>query len=274
MTSDLCIQARQAAEELLAALDLLHLTLREAELPHAVAWVSDYAWGGYADDHVLDAMHELSSAVELCGANLMLPDGTDLYPEENKALLRQLLNATNARMSLDEGDSVRVEELAALARVAEKTVRMATNPSRPGSIRVRKEGHWAFIDAPEALAWLRRRDDFQPTRKRGNQGDQPLIADAASLASTCSQWRKHKAVSIEALTKALHWTASQRKAYQQIEAAELIDQMTRFSPQALQALGKFLGMPQPEAFARQAFRVLAAQYAEYLSERQLAGASH
>lgn len=279
MLQDYSLKARQAAEELLTALNVLHKELDEVGLPHVAARVADYAWGGYAfsnaqGDHLVDALHELSSAAELCEASFMLPSGDELFSQENRSLIRQLMSAANARTALDNGESIRVEELAALARVAEKTVRMATNPSRPGSIRVRKEGHWAFIDASEALAWLQRRDDFQPTRVRGEKADQPLIGDAAGLASACERWRKQKAANIEILAKALRWTVPQSKAYVQIEAGELTDQMTRFPPETLQALGKFLGMPHPEDFARQAFRVLAAQYAEHLSNRQLQSAKH
>lgn len=277
MLHEYATHARDAARELLTALDQLHRELDEVGLPHVAERIAEYAWGGHAFDSdagLLNAMHDLSSANEVCGGNLMLPSGDDLLAQENKTLLRQLMNAADARMALDNGESIRVEGLAALARVAEKTVRMATNPSRPGSIRVRKEGHWAYIDAPEALAWLQRRDDFQPTHKHKLKSNQAPISKASDLASTCMYWRKQKGMDVDRLGKSLKWTAAQRKAYLHIESGELTDQMTRFPPKTLHALGEAIGIPQPNEFAREAFNVLAAEYAKYLSDHQLTKFPH
>lgn len=272
MISDATHEARTAAQELLYALDVIHRTFNEINLPNVTERLAEYAWAGYAFQAANDldeAVHELASAEELCGANFMLPGGDELFSDVSKTALRQLLNAVNARKSLDSGESVDIKELAALARVAEKTVRMATHSTRPGAMRVRKEGHWASIDAGEALAWLGRRSDFHPTRQRGSAVDQPLITSAEDLATTCKRWRAHKGVDAAALAEALDWPALQRKAYEKLEAGELTDQITRFPPQALLALGEYLGMPQPREFARQAFRVLAIKHADYLSDQQL-----
>lgn len=277
MISDATHEARTAAQELLYALGLLHSTLTDLDLPAVTERLAEYAWGGYAfqsENALIDALHELSSAEELCGANFMLPGGDELFSDGAKTALRQLSSAAHARMSLDSGESIDIKALAALARVAEKTVRMATHSTRPGAMRVRKEGHWASIDAAEALAWLGRRSDFHPTRQRGDALDQPLITSAEDLATTCKAWCSVKRVDAGALSEALGWAQPQRKAYEKLEAGELTDQMTRFPPQALLALGEYLGMPQPREFARQAFRVLAVKHADYLSDRQLVADTH
>jgi hypothetical protein len=275
MTHQMTTQAYNAAQELLDALGKLHTELSKVELPRVAERLADYAWNGYAmggELALVEALHEISSADELAKANLMLPNGDELWHDEHRQLIEQLAKAAHAREALDGGDAVRVDALAALARVAEKTVRMSTNPAKPGSMRVRKDGHWAYIDAPEALAWLTRRNDFHPTRMRTDVDQQPAITDVRALAEACNRGRERTQSDAAGMASALGWTAIQRKAYEQIEAGNVTDQMTHFPPQGLLALGQHFALPQPQDFARQAFRVLALRHADTLADRQLATA--
>ena len=273
------IDSRQAAisgaQAVQQAVAEIHTTLsREIDLSSGVTALADYAWqgDGFASPERLEqALSELAMAEELCAANFILPNGNELLPEDAKDALRQLSLAANARKSLDAGESVDIKELAALARVAEKTIRMATHSTRPGAMRVRKDGHWAYIEAAEALAWLRRRNDFHPTREGGDSLDQMAISNAEELTATCKRWTQLANSAPEALASALGWSAAQTKAYDRLLAGDITDQMTRFPPQTLRALAEHLHMPKPREFAREAFRVLAMKHADDQSDRLLAG---
>lgn len=272
------IDSRQAA--LSAALAVqhavaeIHATLsRQIDLSSGVTALADYAWQGHgfaSPERLEQALSELAMAEELCAANFILPNGNELLPEAAKDALRQLSLAAHARKSLDAGESVDIKELAALARVAEKTLRMATHSTRPGAMRVRKDGHWAYIEAAEALAWLGRRNDFHPTRERGDSLNQTAVSTAEELAATCKRWTELANSTPESLARALGWSAAQMKAYDRLLAGDITDQMTRFPPQTLCALAEHLHMPKPREFARDAFRVLAMKHADDQCDRLLA----
>lgn len=268
--------AYEAGKTLVEALGELHTALVAIDLPFVTQRLAEYAYQGIgfeSDTALLDALHALSSADELVKANLVLPNGDELWDEEHRRVIAQLSKAAHARRSLDEGESVTVDELAALARIAEKTVRMATNPAKPGSMRVTKDGHWAYIEAAEALAWLSRRGDFLPTRKNAGPAQQKAITDPQSLADACRRGREQFGADMTHLASELGWTAAQLKAYELIEVGDITEQMACFPPQALLALAQYYGLSQPHDFARQAYRVLALQHVDTLADRQLAAAT-
>lgn len=276
MLSNDSTAAVEAAKSLLQALQELHTVLVAIDLPHVAGRLAEYAYRGVGfqnENALTDALHELCSAEELVKANLMLPNGDMLWDEEHRHVIAQLSKAARARQSLDQGESVTVDELAALARIAEKTVRMATNPAKPGSMRVTKNGHWASIEAAEALAWLGRRSDFLPTIQDARPAQSTVIADAQSLADACRRGREQVGADVAGLASALGWTNTQRKAYLRIEGGHIDEQMTHFPPQALLAMAQHFGLPQPLEFARQAYRFLALRHADTLADRQLVSAS-
>lgn len=264
--------AHEASKNLVQALGQLHAELIVVNLPHIARRLADYAYMGVAfdDDNALsEALHEFASAEELLKITLMLPNGNVLWDEEDRQVIADLGKAARARQSLDQGESVTVDELAALARIAEKTVRMATNPAKPGSMRVTKDGHWAYIEASEALTWLGRRKDFIPTRRDSGAPQQKMIVGADDLADICRICREKKGEDLAELASSLGWTNAQREAYEQIEAGDIKEQMTHFPPQALFALAQHYDLQQPIDFAHQAYRLLAHRYADALSESQL-----
>ena len=276
MPSPFSTSAREAAESLVQALGELHTALVAIDLPYVSRRLAEYAYQGvgFENDNALsEALHELSSAEELVKASLMLPDGTTHWGEEDRQIIERLSKAARARQSLDQGGSVTVDELAALARIAEKTVRMATNPAKPGSMRVTKDGHWAYIEAAEALAWLGRRSDFVSTSQSASFAQPTTIEDARSLADICLRGRERVGTDVAGLASALGWADAQRKAYEQLEAGQIHGQMTQFPPKLLLAMAEHFGLPQPHDFARQAYRVLALRHADTLADRQLAASS-
>ena len=233
--------------------------------------LADYAWNGTAlpQNDLEDALHELTAAAGLVSANFVLPDGSECLAAADKDAIQRLANAATARWELDRGEPIRVEQLAALAGVSEKTVRTATNPKNANPLQVTKSGYWTLIAAEDALAWLGRRNDFIPTHHGARGAKQPQITDSGVLGTTCQKWREHAGQSVEQLADTLQWSASQALAYRSIESQAPGDVIAEFPPQGLHQLALQLALPDPAAFATQAYAVLALAHAAALSEMQI-----
>ncbi len=246
---------------------------RESHLARVAFTLAEYAWNGVTFTgtgiHMVDELAEFAVVVELLGANFMLPDGSVCLAGTEKDAITRLANAAEARWQLDQGDAVRFEGLAALAGVAEKTVRAATNPKSAHPIPVSKEGHWAYIEAKDALTWLSRRNDFKTTYRAADGLKQPLVTDAMNLADACRAWRIHNSLSEAELGTALGWTDEQVGAYRAIEAKSPGDVIAQLPPQALLRFAEHLQLPEPVTFARQAYTVLAVAHAHALSDKQV-----
>ena len=240
-------------------------------LESVVSTLAEFAWNGTAlpQNDLEDALSELSVAVELLSASFMLPDGRECLAATDKEAIQRLASAATARWELDRGEPIRVEQLAALTGVSEKTVRTATNPKSSHPLQVTKSGYWTLIAAEDALAWLGRRNDFIPTHHGAHGPKQAQITDSGVLGTTCQKWREHAGQSVEQLADALQWSASQALAYRSIESQAPGDVIAEFPPQGLQQLALQLALPDPAAFATQAYAVLALAHAAALSETQI-----
>lgn len=241
-------------------------------LPHTAGLLAAYAWNGEWDSSsgdVSEALHELSTATELIGGSLMLPDGTDLFPREQKAELHRLAKAATARDNLDAGDAITIEQLAALAGVAEKTVRTATNPKSTNPIAITKQGHWTWIEAGEALTWLSRRTGFKPTQATEAGANQSIPVDLPSLISSCESWLARAELDAATLAKHLAWPQAKALALGALLARKPDAAFADLDPAALHQFAKAVGMALPDDFARQAYRLLALAHADALVETQL-----
>lgn len=231
--------------------------------------LADYAWGGQwtgDDNDLLDTLTEFSVVAELIGHPPHGPNGP-LLGDQDCNTLHKLLAATWARYYMDQGSDLDFEGLAALAGVADKTIRMAANPALPNALRTFKEGSRTLIKAADALAWLSQRKDFCVTRAGPAQ---PAVLEAASLSTACRSWRENTGLSIDELSTELGWSVQQAEAYLSIESGQPRDVIEHFRPGALLALAQRLRMPEPSTFARDAYRVLALAHAETLTAQQLA----
>lgn len=238
--------------------------------------LAQYAWDGtwHSDSvDVLDYLHDIGTAVELLSGRFMLPAGADCLSEENRRAIELVATAAQARWSLSEGVDIRIEDLAALAGVAERTIRAATNPSTPHAIPITKQGHWTWIQAKDALEWLSRRKDFMPTRLVGLGPQASLLHSSESLGHACRQWRSQKNVPIKVLAKQLTWTPAQTAGYAQLEDGQVTEETLLLTPATWQAYAERLDIEEPTQFAAKAFRLTTIAYAEARITSEL-GADH
>lgn len=218
-----------------------------------------------------DALHEISVAVELLEGNLVTPGGESLVSPEEKTSLNQIVTAAIARKDLHEGEGIDINELAALAGVAEKTVRAATNPKSPNPLVVRKMGHWSVVEASDALAWLSRRPGFKPTRFETVAKAPPelQVDTAASLAEACGHYLAKAGARLDFLAPRLGWSADVHDAFAAIVEGRAAEAFASLSAKQLKAFGESVGMASPTSFAAAAYRVLASEHAEAVIETQL-----
>jgi hypothetical protein len=251
-------------------------TLRDPDLHKIIPLVRalyHFAWEGlwYSDEAaLLDALHESGPLNELLAAHLILADGTEIITDEDRASLQTMITAAVARYTLLEGDDLSIDQLAALARVAEKTVRMAANPKLENSLKTDAgPANRTYVKAEAALEWLRRRKDFRETRLDANVDGQPAIRSPEDLAHVCSLFRKNADLSVAQLRKQLGWSARETLAYQNMESGQLDEKSNAFSPTSLVALASTLAIPDARRFAQDAIQVIVTAQAKAEIVRRL-----
>lgn len=261
-------QTSAAAAELIEAVDLVAATLKgENDAPplgHLLEEARLYAWSGIRGRaHTLDLLHELSVPAELLAGNLVTPAGDDLVSQETRDLVRRTVNASHARHDIDEGESVSIERLAALAGVTERTIRSATNPRHPNAIPITKDGHWTYIEAAHALKWLAQRKDFVPTQGTDNRPRTAVLASSLTAGEAWKKWREAAGVGIEALAVRLSWSAGQAHAYESVEANIPGANWLDLAPGFWRGLAEHFESTEPAEVAALTFRKLAAAYADW-----------
>lgn len=231
--------------------------------------LAEYAWGGtwHANAESLEeTIAEFVVVSELLHRSPVSPSGLELFPSDACQTLNRLIQAVLGRQALDNPDGdLTIEQLSALAGVAEKTVRMAANPNQPQALRTQKLGHRTLVSSTDALEWLSRRRDFQRTRLHAAGPGQPTVNEPEALALACQRWSATVGLTPDTLAADMAWTDKQRRAYAAILSGNPGDVLTAFPPKALRALAERFGMPEPDAFATQAYRVLALSHVAALT---------
>ncbi len=162
-------------------------------------------------------------------------------------VLHMGLSAFLARMAVDDGVGlITIEDLAALARVSDKTVRMAANPKNEGALRTYKDGKRTYIKPEDAREWLARRPDFKPTK--GLDQGASVAGRMTGGVTNLREFLLHasrRVGGMDALGEKLR------------EAGLLADQSTspgidvgEIDVGALLRLADYLGLDSPAAFAR------------------------
>lgn len=222
---------------------------------------------------VHDALSDLMVGITLLqgktGPCLIGPDGTSQVPDASADVMQQLQSAVSARLALDTDGQITVPMLAALAGVAEKTVRMAANPLNERPLKTKKEGASTFISAEDALEWLSRRGDFKPSRYYVSEGSRPKFTTLSGLAMHLRGVRTERAEPIEALARALKWGGSAEEAYARLEVGQAPPDLNALQPQHFVQLAERYGIPQPVEFARECYPLMATAYADAVVREQL-----
>lgn len=259
-----------AAKELSTAVEtILNIFNGQEQCVHDLAFLLDelslYAWEGIAPDenYVLTLLHEIGSPVELLRGNLISANGEELVSAQTKELINRVAHAANARYAIDQGHLVNIEGLAALARVSERTIRTATNSKNPNAMKITKDGHWTWIEAPEALKWLSERKDFVPTQSLDNRPRIVVLHREPYVGDAWRQWRESREMSVEDLAGQLGWSKEQCEWYAQIEEGTPGEAYIRFPPRSWRELADHFGSEEGAGVAELTYQSLTAAYAKW-----------
>lgn len=146
-------------------------TLPVADAPLLASIAFDYGWLGKAPraGHIDDLVTDLLAIAQFFSVDTGLDAHDRSWPYAviegmpSNEILVSVCRAAYARSAIANDHVVSLPELAALARVSEKTIRMAANPKNPGALKTTKQGNRTVVEPGDALAWLTRRPDYRPT---------------------------------------------------------------------------------------------------------------
>jgi hypothetical protein len=232
----------------------------------AYDFVSSGEWGGTRED-LATLLKDLTPLAYLLRSDTAIVDQMG-YPgidPDATALLLSIWNQLSARLALAHEEPISLQQLAVLAGLAEKTVRMLARATRGGhassrgdsSVYTYKEGSRTRVSAAEAMRWLSLRPDFKPTRF-GSVDLQPRTQLA--LSTTLQQLRAASKLSIPELIRRCGLPQAAATAYEQLEdgwwqPADI--DLEVFDGAALKRLAMSLGAARPAAFVRSVAEVLA-----------------
>ncbi len=208
--------------------------------------------------------HELRGFRALCDLELESEIGMQLAPSIDlrrlptpQQMCRQVLDHCEARWSLYRGERIDLTQIAMLAGLAEKTVRMAANPKGKDPLVTTKDGHRTFVEPIEALRWLSTKPAFRPTVLTDRQPQLLTYSSVDSLAQHCRDLREKHGLTLAALMKRLKWSRPSQSAYRQLEAASPDLDPRPLTVSRLSQLGEALRVSDAGLFARNAALVLA-----------------
>lgn len=249
----------------------------QTRMVHMAERLETYAWEGTWPGDQNDLMENLAEfevATELLngkhGCCLIDPNHDVLVPEASRSCLLDVLTAAQTRLAIELESLINVPMLAALARVSEKTIRMASNPNNDRPLKTVKDGSATFIRSEDALEWLGRRSDFKPTRYHVSAESRPRPVTFPALAEHLRAVRTERGLTVEALSEALGWSDDTLAAYRALETAKAPVDLAALQPRHLAQVAKHLEIYEPLEFARENYRLIAGAFSEALVKEQLA----
>lgn len=268
------LQLTPEAFKALAADDAALPDTSHSEAGRLLPELARFAWEGswYSNDVSLsEALTDLSPLNEALNTSFINAFGEPLLPDNACTMIGRIVSAAHARFSLHQGEEIDIQALAALARVSEKTVRMAANPKLEGHLKTESgPGNRTWIPAEAALEWLRNRKDFMTTRFDVGVGEQPAIRTIDELAFACRLFRVRAGLEIPDLRKQLKWKAAEAMAYQNLENGVLRPNSAIFTIGGLLELSRAIGMVDPVKFCTDATRVVITTSGKLLIAQRLA----
>lgn len=229
------------------------------ELVRLYGQLADFAWEGtfFGNEVGLQEMLTEAATIEpLLDDKLRDPFGEYIITRDAAGKLARVLNAATGRSQLESGDALQLDQLAALAGISDKTIRMAANPKVENHLKTEKSGRWTIVKSDDALDWLERRPTFKQTRLNAGIDGQRQVTNAKSLAEVCVRYRERAGLSLKDLRARLNWTAQDALAYQNMERGEFTAHARVFDAMQLIALASLFQLPDAGQFARDAIRVV------------------
>lgn len=224
-----------------------------ADAPLLAAAAFDYAWlgktprHGHVDDLITDLtaigqFFSVDSGMETHDRSLPYSVLAGLPSNE---ILASLCRAAYARWAISSDMDVSLPDLAALARVSDKTIRMAANPKVPGALKTKKLGNRTVVTAEDALAWLSRRPDFRPT-------DTSTVTAGGMLVGVPEQLKNTRLAAEPngRFSSALASNEIPLATWMSIEGGDGHPDLEGLEAARLASIARDLGLLHPEEFAR------------------------
>ena len=224
-----------------------------ADAPLMAGTAFDYAWLGKAprDGHINDVVTDLVAI----GQFFSVDSGMDAHDRSwpyaliggmpSNEILVSVCRAAYARWAIANDYSVSLPELAALARVSDKTIRMAANPKNPAALKTSKNGTRTVVEADDALAWLSRRADYRPT-------DTSTVSSTGALLAVPEQMKNARLAAEPDGTFSAALSAGDIPLASWLHAEDGTGHpdLKGMDAVRLATVARHLELPQPEDFAR------------------------
>jgi hypothetical protein len=192
-----------------------------SNLGRAFDFVCSGEWRSTLEDLVgvvnaLEPFRAIVKADAICG-----PYTDALIAEDDRTILLQVLDALLARRWLASGSAMTLPQIAALAGLSEKTIRMAAvGRGRNPDLDSYRDGTTTKVKAEEAERWLGLRQNFKPTRIHGDINAINLSPRSnQQVAILLTALREKAGFSIDQLGHQLDWSPNKTEAYAKLEGA-------------------------------------------------------
>lgn len=170
---------------------------------------------------------------------------------------KHIADTAYARWALEEDAGITIKDLALIADVTEKTIRMAANPKLPDSIKTTRSGGRTYIDQEEALRWLRKRPGFRETRYFDSVEEEgaPEFRSIQELGQFIITWRNKRGLSLEQIAETLKWPPGILAAFKELEKANDGLDSSLINDDLFFALGKLFNLD-ANTFAINAYKAV------------------
>lgn len=221
-------------------------------------YVTTGEWHGNEQD-LEDVLHELGPLQGIArGLELEGPTG-DLIPADARLKLKTAMDHLNAREALRHGSPLDLRQIALLAGLAEKTVRMAAMRTGEGpELATVRQDNRTWVEAAEALRWLSGKRNFRPTKFRElDRVQTPEPTTIAQLRWSLRTLREHKNLTTKELANRLKWDPQTVAEYRRLEEGANDPNFAILTVKRLLQVATLFEVSDPHAFARAAARIVA-----------------